>query len=53
MERGSYCYATVQPEHIFPLGRVPARYYSEVIWQLERATASSTKTDPDWRSKKG
>ena len=53
VERGSYCYATVQEEHIFPLGQVPARYYSEVVWQLERATASSTETDPNWREAKG
>ena len=53
VERGGYCYATVQPEHILPLGQVPARYYSEVVWQLERATSSSIKTDPNWRQEKG
>lgn len=52
VEHASYCYDTIQEEHIFPLGQVPPRYYSEVVWQLERATASSTETDPDWRSKK-
>lgn len=52
VERGSYCYDAPKKENIFPLGQVPARYYSEVVWQLERATASSTKTDPDWRNKK-
>ena len=48
--RGSYCYDTPKEEDIFALGDVPARYYSEVVYQLERATASSTETDPDWRS---
>ena len=52
VERGSYCYDAPKRENIFPLGQVPARYYSEVVWQLERATASSTATDPDWRNKK-
>ena len=52
VKRGSYCYDEPQKESIFLLGQVPARYYSEVVWQLERATASSTETDPDWRSKK-
>lgn len=52
VERGSYCYNTPKKQHIFPLDQVPARYYSEVVWQLERATASSTETDPDWRRQK-
>ncbi len=34
---------------IFSLGQIPARYYSEIVWQLERATASSTETDSDWK----
>ena len=53
VKRGSYCYATVQEEHIVPLGQVPARYYSEAVWQLERATVSSTAVDPNWRKAKG
>lgn len=52
VDRGSYCYDMPQKEHILLLGQVPARYYSEIVWQLERATASSTQTDPDWRGKK-
>ncbi|MCI6480422.1 MAG: DUF4132 domain-containing protein [Candidatus Treponema excrementipullorum] len=52
VDRGSYCYDVPQKEHIILLGQVPARYYSEIVWQLECATASAAKTDPDWRSKK-
>lgn len=52
VERGNYCYDVPKQENVIPLGQVPARYYSEVVWQLERATASSTGTDSDWRSKK-
>ena len=52
VKHGSYCYDEPQKENIFPLGQVPARYYSEVVWQLERATASSTETDPDWKEKR-
>ena len=52
VEYANFCYDTPEEENILPLGQVPARYYSEVVWQLERATASSTETDPDWRSKK-
>lgn len=50
--RGSYCYDVPQKEHIILLGQVPARYYSEIVWQLERATASAAETAPDWRGKK-
>ncbi len=49
---GSYCDEMPPQEHILSLGQVPARYYSEVVWQLERAATSSTETDPDWRDKK-
>lgn len=45
-------YDTPKAEHIFALGDIPARYYSEVFYQLERATASSTETDPTWRERK-
>ena len=51
VQRGSYCYDTPKPENIFALGEVPARYYSEVVYQLDKATVSSTETDPDWRKK--
>lgn len=52
VRRGSYCYDTPKEENIFALGGVPPRYYSEIVYQLERATASSTESDPDWRNKK-
>ncbi len=49
--RGSYRYDTPKEENIFALGDVPARYYSEVVLQLLKATASSTETDASWREK--
>jgi len=49
INRGSYVYDTVPEEHIVPLGDVPKRYYSEIIHQLTRATASSTETDAHWK----
>lgn len=52
VRRGSYCYDAPKEENTFALGDVPPRYYSEVVYQLERATASSTETDPDWKAKK-
>ena len=35
-----------------PLSRIPERYFSEVIYQLTKATASSEETDENWRKKK-
>lgn len=48
--RGSYNYDAPKEEHIFPLNRIPARYYSEIIQQLTKATASSSETDPGWKT---
>lgn len=48
VERGSYVYDEPQKKNIFALGEVPERYYSEIIFQLERATSSSTETNPNW-----
>lgn len=31
------------------LGTIPARYMSEILYQLTKATASSTETDEEWR----
>lgn len=50
VKRGSYCYDKAKDESIHTLGSIPARYYSEIMYQLNRATASSTETDPDWKT---
>ena len=52
VNHGSYVYDTPKEEDIFTLSQIPARYFSEVVYQLDRATASSTEYDPDWRQKK-
>lgn len=52
VEHGSYVYDNPKEEHIFSLSRIPARYFSEVVYQLERATAASTETDADWKDKR-
>ena len=52
VNRGSYVYDEVPEEHILSLGSVPKRYYSEILHQLTRATASSTETNENWRSEK-
>ncbi len=52
VNRGSYVYDQVKQEQMLTLGSVPKRYYSEILHQLTRATASSTETNENWRSEK-
>ncbi|MBQ8166406.1 MAG: DUF4132 domain-containing protein, partial [Lachnospiraceae bacterium] len=42
----------VAKESALDLGDVPARYYSEIVYQLEKATATSTETNENWQSEK-
>ena len=50
INRGSYVYDTIPAEQLVPLGEVPGRYYSEIVHQLTRATASSTERDDNWKA---
>lgn len=52
IKRGSYVYDEVKPEKAIPLKDVPARYFSEVVLQLARATASSQERNENWREKR-
>lgn len=52
INRGSYVYDTIPEGRIVPLGYVPARFYSEIVHQLTRATASSTRSNENWRAEK-
>ncbi len=53
VKRGSYTYDSIKPENTYSLGDIPKRYYSEILLQLTRATASSRETNPDWRNMEG
>ena len=50
IERGSYCYDEVKGEKQLPLKDIPQRYFSEIVWQLTKATASSKERDEDWKA---
>lgn len=41
VQRGSYVYDTIKKENLFQLGDVSPRYFSEIVLQLTKATASS------------
>jgi len=49
---GSYMYDELKEENCIELSSLPERCVSEVILQLEKATASSTETDSKWREKR-
>ena len=41
VQRGSYVYDTIKKEHLYRLSEVSPRYFSEIVLQLTKATASS------------
>ena len=49
VKRGSNDYDEPKEADIFDLASIPSRYYSEIIYQLERATASSTEINENWK----
>jgi len=49
IERGSYCYDEVDKEKAIPLKDIPERYFSEIVYQLAKATASSKEKNEDWK----
>lgn len=52
VKRGSYVYDEPKKEDLLPLGRVEPRYFSEIVYQLQKATASSSETNPNWKSER-
>ena len=44
VQHGSYVYDTIKKENLYTLGQVNPRYFSEIVYQLEKATASSTES---------
>ena len=47
--RGSYVYDEPTGENIFLLDEVDPRYFSEIVYQLQKASASSEERDMDWK----
>ena len=45
----SWGYGCVKRESRLPLGEIPPRYYSEIVLQLEKATASSARRNENWK----
>jgi len=49
IERGSYVYDEADAEKSYFLKDIPPRYFSEIVLQLARLTASCEERDEDWR----
>ena len=50
VKRGSYVYDTVKPENLYCLGEISPRYFSEIVLQLTKATASSKEKNVNWKA---
>ncbi len=48
----SKVWGDVVKESALDLGDVPVRYFSEIVYQLEKATATSTERNENWESEK-
>lgn len=49
VQRGSYIYDDVNKNTVIPLSQISPRMFSEIILDLEAATAASTESIPDWK----
>lgn len=49
IERGSYCYDEAKGDKLLSLKDIPQRYFSEIVWQLTKATASSKERVENWK----
>lgn len=49
VQRGSYVYDSVKGSNLAKPGEVPERFFSEILYDVERSTASKTGTDENWR----
>ena len=50
IKRGSYVYDEANDQNSCFLKEVPERYFSEVVLQLARATASSKEKNANWKA---
>ena len=50
VRRGSYVYDRPKDEDTLSLDEVNPRYFSEIVYQLQKATASSTEMNHNWKN---
>lgn len=49
VERGSYVYDEIKDKDLIPLSKVPKKFFSETLYQVDKALSSSTGVKEDWR----
>ena len=50
VERGSYVYDEIKDKDIIPLKNVPKKFFSEILYQVDKALSSSTDFKENWKS---
>ncbi len=48
VKRGSYIYDTVKEQHIIKPSEIPNRFFSEILYQINKATSSKTGNNENW-----
>ena len=49
VERGSYVYDEIKDKDLISLSKVPKKFFSEILYQVEKSLSSSTGVREDWR----
>ncbi len=52
IDHSSYSYDEVDEKRSFMLGEIPARYFSEIVLQLETIVKASKERDKEWKKKR-
>lgn len=52
VERGSYVYDTIKKEHLIKPIDVPKRFFSEILYDIDKATSTNLGTDENWKANK-
>ena len=51
VKRGSYIYDTIKEDDLLPLGKVPKKFFSEILYQIDKVLSYSTGIDENWKNK--
>jgi hypothetical protein len=52
VERGSYVYDSVKEQHLIKPAQVPARLFSEFLYNVDKAVAAQVGVDENWKVKR-
>ncbi|MBZ9634549.1 DUF4132 domain-containing protein [Clostridium sp. FP1] len=52
VKRGSYIYDTVKEQHIIKPSEIPNRFFSEILYQINKAIASKIGINDKWKEEK-